>query len=65
MKEKDFLYRQDFLHKAQSHPELYILLFLGVKPQVLKKCGYSESTIYKYNRQLPVIKKRLSHLLMN
>ena len=49
--------------KRQSHPELYILLFLGVKPQALKKKGYSEATVYKYNRQLPYIRKKINELL--
>jgi len=49
--------------QRQSHPELYVLLFLGVKPQVLKSKGYSEATIYKYNRQLPDIRKKLNDLL--
>lgn len=50
--------------KRQSHPELYILLLLGIKPQALKNKGYSKATIYKYNRQLPVIRKRLNEILL-
>ncbi len=50
--------------KRQSHPELYILLFLGVKPKNLEKHGYSKATIYKYNRALPEVRKRLNELLI-
>jgi len=49
--------------KRQSHPELYILLFLGVKPQQLIKKGYSEATVYAYNRKIPFLKKNLNELL--
>ena len=49
--------------KRQSHPELFILLFLGTKPKILQKHGYSRATIYKYNRQIPEIKKKLNQLL--
>lgn len=49
--------------RRQSHPELYILLFLGVKPKVLEKHGYSMATIYKYNGQIPRIKEKINKLL--
>lgn len=50
-------------HKRQSHPELYILLALGVKPDVLIKKGYSKVTVYSYNRKVKDVKSRLNELL--
>lgn len=47
----------------QSHPELFILLYLGIKPNALIARGYSKATIYKYNRQMPAIKKAVNGLL--
>lgn len=49
--------------KRQSHPEIYILLTLGVKPDVLIKKGYSEATVYAYNRKVKDVKERLNELL--
>jgi hypothetical protein len=51
------------LKTRQSHPELYVLLLMGVKPQALVKHGYSEATIYKYNRALPIIHKKLNEIM--
>ncbi len=49
--------------KRQSHPELYILLALGVKPNVLIKKGYSKVTVYSYNRKVKDVRERLNELL--
>lgn len=49
--------------KRQSHPELYILLALGVKPEKLIKKGYSKVTVYSYNRKVKDVKERLNELL--
>jgi len=46
----------------QSHPELYVLLLMGVEPKALEKKGYSKATVYSYNRKLPAIRKRLNEL---
>jgi hypothetical protein len=43
----------------QSHPEIFILLALGITPVSLIKSGYSSNTVYKYNRQLPLVKKNI------
>ncbi len=47
----------------KSHPELYILLFLGIDVQRLEKKGYSINTIYAYNRKLPGIRKKLNEMI--
>jgi len=49
--------------KRQSHPELYILLALGIKPQTLISRGYSSNTVYKYNKAIPEIKKKIDSFL--
>ena len=51
--------------KRQSHPEIYILLTLGIKPEVLIKKGYSKATIYAYNRKVKDIKAQLNELFTN
>ena len=51
--------------KRQSHPELYILLALGVKPDILIKKGYSKVTVYSYNRKVKDVRERLNELLEN
>lgn len=50
--------------KRKSHPELFILLAMGVKPKTLIDKGYSEATVYKYNRQMPEIKEKINQLHM-
>ncbi|MCX6818511.1 MAG: hypothetical protein NT129_00745 [Candidatus Aenigmarchaeota archaeon] len=47
----------------QSHPELYVLLLMGIEPKTLQKKGYSKATIYSYNRKLPEIRKKLNELI--
>ncbi len=49
--------------RRQSHPELYILLVLGVKPDVLIKKGYSQNTVYAYNRKVKEVREKLNELL--
>ena len=49
--------------KRQSRPEIYILLTMGVRPDVLIKRGYSEATVYAYNRKVKDVKDRLNELL--
>lgn len=49
--------------KRSVKPELYVLLTLGIKPQVLIELGYSEATIYKYNRKVKEIRETLNTLL--
>lgn len=55
--------RKDGMPRGK-HPEIYIMLWLGVKPQVLvQQYGYSEQTVYKYNNELPKMLKLISDLL--
>ncbi len=50
-------------NKRQSRPEIYVLLTLGIKPDVLIKKGYSKATIYAYNRKVKDVRERLNKLL--
>ncbi len=50
-------------NKRQSHPEIYILLTLGVKPDILIKKSYSKVTVYSYNRKVKDVRERLNSLL--
>lgn len=47
--------------QRSSRPALWILLFLGLKPDVLIEMGYSKGTVYKYSAQLPKIKQELNN----
>ena len=49
--------------KRSSHPELYIMLTLGIKPDILIKKGYSKVTVYSYNRKVIEIRNKLTQLL--
>ena len=49
--------------KRQSRPELYILLTLGIKPDVLIKKGYSKVTVYSYNRKVKDVRGKLNELI--
>jgi len=49
--------------KRSGRPELYILLLMGVKPDVLIKKGYSKATVYSYNRKIPALKKRINEMI--
>jgi len=50
-------------NKRQSHPEIYILLTLGIKPEILIRKGYSKATIYAYNRKVKDVRERLNKLI--
>ena len=49
--------------RRQSHPELWMLLMFGVKPDVLIKRGYSKATVYSYSRRIPAARKRINELI--
>ena len=49
----------------KKQPEIYILFFLGFKPQEIIKLGYSEGTTYKYHKEYPKIIENLKSVLVN
>lgn len=46
----------------KSHPELFLMLGMGIEPQKLIERGYSKATVYKYNKQLKEAKKIINEL---
>lgn len=49
--------------KRSGHPELFILLWIGIKPQKLIDRGYSRATVYKYSAQMGEIRKKINEFL--
>lgn len=59
---KDILTEYDILRLIQSE-NIKNSTWARVKPQALIAKGYSEATIYKYNRQIPRIKECLNEMI--
>jgi hypothetical protein len=51
------------MQKRQSHPELHILLAIGIPPRILIEKGYSKATVYKYSRAIEESRKKIIEML--